>query len=378
VKFIDEYRNSDLAKKLARTIASRSSRPVRIMEFCGGHTHAILRYGLRQLLPTTVETKSGPGCPVCVTATPDLDKAIAIAHLPNVITTTFGDMMRVPGSYSSLQQAKAEGGDVRTVYSVADAVDIARANRQKLVVFLGIGFETTAPTIAAAILKARQEKIANFSVLCLNKLTPPVMKALLDSGEVKLDGIICPGHVSVIIGSHPYEFIPRNYGVSCVISGFEPLDILLCIEKLVTQIENGTPTVESAYTRGVKPEGNKRALQLMEEVFEIDDANWRGIGIVPQSGLRIKSNYEEFDADKIFSIKLQPSREPKGCRCGDIIRGAATPLECSLFKTICTPESPVGPCMVSSEGACAAYYLYGTEANSFGLSKTKKLHSETK
>ncbi len=344
---------------MARRIANRSTRTVRLMEFCGGHTHAILRYGIRQLVPETVEMRSGPGCPVCVTATADLDKAIAMAHLSDVIITTFGDMIRVPGSYSSLQAAKAEGADVRIVYSTIDALEVAKANPGKSVIFIGIGFETTAPTIAASILKAQQEKTENFYVLSLNKLTPPVMKALLGSGEMKLDGIVCPGHVSVIIGSHPYGFIPRDYGVACVISGFEPLDILLCIDRLVEQIEEDEPRVEIAYPRGVKPEGNGKARQLIEEVFDIGGANWRGIGIVPQSGLTIRGKYERFDADRAFSVSLTPPREPKGCRCGDMIRGAATPPECTLFSKACTPETPVGPCMVSSEGACSAYYQYG-------------------
>jgi len=360
VKFIDEYQDSKLVRGLARKIAQRSTKTIRVMEFCGGHTHAILRYGIRQLVPKTVEMRSGPGCPVCVTATIDLDKAIALAHLPDVIITTFGDMIRVPGSYSSLQKAKAEGADIRIVYSTTDAVEIAKANRGKSVIFVGIGFETTAPTVAASILRAQREEIENFYVLSLNKLTPPVMKALLESGETKLDGIVCPGHVSVIIGSHPYEFIPRDYRVACVISGFEPLDILLCIDKLVEQTEKGEPKVEIAYLRGVKPEGNRKARQLMEGVFELGEANWRGIGIVPKSGLKIRRKYERFDADKAFSVSLKPPKEPRGCRCGDIIRGAAMPLECTLFGKACTPESPVGPCMVSSEGACAAYYQYGT------------------
>jgi hydrogenase expression/formation protein HypD len=363
VKFIDEYQDSELAKRLAHRIATQSTKTIRLMEFCGGHTHAIMKHGIRQLVPKTVEMRSGPGCPVCVTATADLDKAIALAHLPNVIITTFGDMMRVPGSYSSLQQSKADGADIRIVYSTIDAVGIAKANPEKSVIFIGIGFETTAPTIAASILKAQQQKIRNFHVLSLNKLTPPVIKALLDSGEVKLDGIICPGHVSVIIGSHPYEFVPRNYGIACVISGFEPLDILLCIDKLVEQIENAQPTVEIAYLRGVKPEGNRKALQLMEKVFELGEANWRGIGTVPQSGLNIRRKYEHFDADRAFSVSLKPPKEPKGCRCGDVVRGAATPPECKLFGKACSPESPVGPCMVSSEGACAAYYQYGSPEN---------------
>ncbi len=363
MKFIDEYQDSRLAKGLAYKIAQRSTKTITLMEFCGGHTHDLRRHGLRQLDPETVEMRSGPGCPVCVTATADLDRAIALAQLPDVIITTFGDMMRVPGSYSSLQQSKAEGADVRIVYSTTDAIELAKANPGKSVIFIGLGFETTAPTIAASILKARQERVENFHVLSLNKLTPPVMKTLLDSGEIKLDGIVCPGHVSVIIGSHPYEFIPREYRVACAISGFEPLDILLGIDKLVEQIEKGEPKVEIAYARGVKPEGNERARQLIEDVFEIAEANWRGIGTVPASGLKVRGKYEQFDADKAFPVNPKPPREVKGCRCGDVIRGSATPLECKLFRQVCTPESPVGPCMVSGEGACAANYQYGTTHN---------------
>ena len=359
MKLIDEYQNSALARKLAIRIANRSAKPIRLMEFCGGHTHAIMRYGIRQLLPETVEMRAGPGCPVCVTATADLDKAIAMAHLAGVIITTFGDMMRVPGSHSSLQQTRAEGADIRVIYSAMDAVEIARSNPQKSVILIGIGFETTAPTIAASTIKAQKEGIENFYVLSLLKLSPPVMKAILELGEVRLDGIICPGHVSVIIGSYPYEFIPKNHNVGCVISGFEPLDILLCIDRLVEQIESGQPKVEIAYRRGVKPEGNEKALELMGEVFEIAQANWRGIGVVPQSGLRVSQKYEHFDADNLFRLNLKPAGEPKGCRCGEILRGIATPPECGLFGKVCTPEKPIGPCMVSSEGACAAYYKYG-------------------
>jgi hydrogenase expression/formation protein HypD len=364
VKFVDEYQDSELVRKLAQRIANHSSQQIRLMEFCGGHTHAIMRYGIRQLVPKTVEMRSGPGCPVCVTATTDLDKAIALSHLPGVIITTFGDMVRVPGSYSSLQKAKAEGADIRIVYSSTDAVEIAKINPKKSVIFIGIGFETTAPTIAASIIKAKREELANFYVLSLLKLTPPVMKALLDLGEVRLDGIVGPGHVCVITGSYPYEFIPKNYGVAYVISGFEPLDILLCVDKLVEQIETGQQKVEIAYRRGVKPQGNKNALELMDEVFEIDGANWRGLGTVPQSGLKIRREYERFDADRAFSVNLKPVREPKGCRCGDILRGVAMPPECKLFAKVCTPENPIGPCMVSSEGACAAYYQYGSLENS--------------
>jgi hydrogenase expression/formation protein HypD len=360
VKFIDEYRDSRLARGLADRIAQRSTRRITLMEFCGGHTHAILRHGIRQMVPPEVEMRSGPGCPVCVTATPDLDKAIALSRLPGVIIATFGDMIRVPGTRSSLQQSKAEGADVRVVYSTIDALELARANPGTPVIFIGIGFEATAPTVAAAILAAEQQSIDNFHVLSLNKLTPPVMKALLDAGDLKLDGIICPGHVSVIIGARPYEFIARDYQIACVISGFEPLDILLSVDKLVEQIESGRPAVEIAYARGVKPGGNEKARRIMEDVFQTGAANWRGIGVIPWSGLKIRSEYEQFDADKAFPVSPeQPPREIEGCCCGDVIRGAATPLECALFRKACTPESPVGPCMVSSEGACAAYHRYG-------------------
>jgi len=361
MKFIDEYRDVELGKKLVAKIEQLSTRPVRLMEFCGGHTVAIMRNGIRQLLPATVEMLSGPGCPVCVTANADIDRAIALAHLPDVIVTTFGDMMKVPGSYSSLQQARAGEADIRIVYSTQDALQIARDNSTKSVIFIGIGFETTAPTIAASILQAEKEGIKNFYVLCLSKLCPPIMKSILDLGEIRLDGIVCPGHVSAIIGSHPYEFIPRDYGVACVVSGFEPLDILLSVAMLVEQIEKNKPQVEIAYRRGVKPEGNQRALELMYSVFEVGGADWRGIGVVPASGLKLRKKFERFDAEQAFSVTLEPVREAKGCICGDILRGIKTPTECKLFRKVCFPEQPVGPCMVSSEGACAAYYQYEAE-----------------
>jgi hydrogenase expression/formation protein HypD len=361
MKFIDEYRDTDLAKKLVSRIKQLSTKPTRLMEFCGGHTVSIMRSGLRQLLPPTVEMLSGPGCPVCVTANADIDRAIALANLPDVIITTFGDMMKVPGSYSSLQQARAAEGDIRIVYSTQDALQIAKDNPAQSVIFIGIGFETTAPTIAASILQAENERIKNYYVLCLSKLCPPIMKAILDLGELKLDGIVCPGHVSAIIGSIPYEFIARDYGVACVVSGFESVDILLSVEMLVEQIESAKPKVEIAYRRIVTLEGNKTALELMDRVFEVGSADWRGIGIVPASGLKIRKKFERFDAEQAFSITLEPVREAKGCICGDILRGVKTPIDCKLFRKTCTPEHPVGPCMVSSEGSCAAYYQYGTE-----------------
>jgi len=359
MKYIHEYRDAEIGRKLLARIRQRSTRPARLMEFCGGHTVGIAKHGIRQLLPETIEMLSGPGCPVCVTANADLDKAIALARLPDVIVTTFGDMVKVPASRSSLQQVRAEGGDVRIVYSTQDALDIARDNPSKSTVFIAVGFETTAPTVAASVLQAGQQGIDNYFVLSQHKLCPPVMKALLDSGEVKLDGIICPGHVSAVIGSRPYEFIPRDYGVACVVSGFEPLDILHCVDMLVAQIENGEPRVEIAYRRGVKPEGNQVALELLYRVFEVCDGNWRGIGAVPDSGLRLRSEYQQYDAERVFEIEPGEPVETRGCICGDILRGVKTPLDCSLFRVVCNPENPVGPCMVSSEGSCSACYQYG-------------------
>ena len=359
MKFISEFRRSELAEGLISQIHRQSKTPARLMEFCGGHTVTIFRYGIRQVLPRTIDMVSGPGCPICVTANADLDKAIALSQIPGVIIATFGDMLKVPGSHSSLQKVKANGADVRTVYSTMDALKIAEADSNKSVVFLGIGFETTAPTIAASVLQAEEKEIGNYYVLSLHKLCPPVIQAILDSGEVKLDGLICPGHVSAIIGSHPWEFIARDYGIPCVVSGFEPLDILQCVDMLVAQIENGESTVEIAYRRGVRPEGNQQALKLMEQVFEPCPARWRGMGEVPDSGLKLRQKYQRFDAELAFDITLSPAYEPAGCICGDILRGVKTPLDCQLFGKACTPQYPVGPCMVSSEGTCSAYYLYG-------------------
>ncbi len=361
MKFIDEYQDRKLADILTTSIATNSSKQINIMEFCGGHTHSIMRYGIREILPQTVELRSGPGCPVCVTSHADIDKVIALAQIDGVIVATFGDMIRVPGSYSSLQQVKAEGADVRVIYSAMDAVELARNNPQKPVILIGIGFETTAPTIAASIIQAYQEGIVNYYVLSLLKRTPPVIKALLKKGEMRLDGIIGPGHVSAIIGSEPYEFIPQDYGVGCVISGFEPIDILLCIDKLVKQSEKNIPHVEIAYRRAVKPEGNKKALEVIASAFAVADADWRGIGVIPKSGFKLKSVYQHFDADIAFQVTLKPVREPVGCLCGDVIRGAAKPTDCLLYGKVCTPESPAGPCMVSNEGACSAYFRYRIE-----------------
>ena len=359
MKFVDEFRDADRALQVIEYIHNTSRRQTRLMEFCGGHTVSIMKNGIRQLLPKNIEMLSGPGCPVCVTSTTDLDKAIALAGLPDVIITSFGDMIRVPGTQSTLQIAKANGSDIRVVYSVLDALRIARENPRKRVVFIGIGFETTAPTVAAALIQAERDNIQNFFVLCLHKTCPPIMKAILDLGEVRLNGIICPGHVSAVIGSRPYEFIVHDYNIACVVSGFEPLDILQTVAMLVNQIERENYSVEIAYRRAVKVDGNSQALKLMDQVFEVNDADWRGIGIVPDSGLKINRNYQRFDAATNFDIKIYPANEPSGCQCGSILRGLSTPVDCGLFGFSCTPEHPIGPCMVSTEGACAAYYHYG-------------------
>ncbi|PVV82872.1 hydrogenase formation protein HypD [Dehalogenimonas alkenigignens] len=359
MKFATEFRDSALAKKLLDGIRRKSTRPANIMEFCGGHTVAIFRYGLRDLLPPHLKLLSGPGCPVCVTSTADLDKVMALARIPGVTITTFGDLIKVPASYGSLDRARAAGADVRTVYSTLDALDIARNNPGKKVVFVGIGFETTAPTVAAAILQADAEKLQNFSVISLHKVTPPVTRALLDAGEVKIQGIICPGHVSAIIGADAWYFIPGRYGIACAVSGFEPLDILHCVDMIVDQIESGAPRVQTAYSRAVRAEGNPQALAMLDRVFEVAPADWRGVGSIPESGLAIREEFAAHDAEKVFEIKLEREpREPAGCLCGEVIRAVKTPEDCKLFRKACTPENPVGPCMVSSEGSCAAYYHF--------------------
>jgi len=361
MKYIDEFRDPALARRLLDDIAARSTRPVNLMEFCGGHTHAIFKFGIRQLLPSTVRLLSGPGCPVCVTANADLDRAIAIARLPEVITTTFGDMLKVPGSRSSLQQARAEGADVRIVYSTLDAVQIAQQNPKHSIVFLGIGFETTAPTIAAAVIQAKVLNLTNFYVLSMHKLTPPATHAILCAGEVRLSGIIGPGHVTTIIGSDAWQFLPHDHGIPVAVAGFEPLDILHGVHSLVEQAESGHPTVTNTYSRSVRPEGNQTAVEMMYRVFEVSNAQWRGLGLVPDSGLTLRKEYAHFDAACAFPVDPGPVREHEGCRCGEMLRGVVTPPECPLFRRACTPQNPIGPCMVSAEGTCAAYFMYSQE-----------------
>ena len=329
------------------------------MQFCGGHVHAVMRYGIGQMLPPGLHLLSGPGCPVCVTSNRDLDFAIALAGLPGVIVATFGDMMRVPGSRSSLQEAKAGGADVRVVYSTLDALGIARKNPQRQVVFLGVGFETTAPTVAASILQAASEDLGNYSVFASLKTTPAATQAVLAAGEVSLSGVLGPGHVSTIIGSRAWEFLAGDHGIPCVIAGFEPLDILRGISWLVEMAEGGRAEVGNAYGRSVKGEGNRVAQEMMDRVFRLGDAQWRGFGLVPKSGLHVRPEYARYDATARHDVDPGPTREHHGCRCGEVLRGTLLPPECPLFGRACTPIHPAGPCMVSSEGACSAFYLYG-------------------
>ena len=358
MKYMDEYRDGAVAKALSERIREISTKRVRLMEICGTHTMAIFRHGIRSLLPETIELVSGPGCPVCVTAMEEIDRAVKLARTPGVIVTTFGDMIRVPGSDSSLQMEQAQGATVKMVYSTFDALKMASENRAREVVFLGIGFETTSPTVAAAIQTAHTHGDANFSVLSAHKLLPPAMDALLSAGNSMVDGFICPGHVTTIIGTSSYENVVKHYKTPCVVTGFEPVDILQGILMLVEQLESGRSEVEIQYTRGVSPEGNPGALKIMNEVFEPCDAPWRGLGVIPGSGLAIRKIYESFDAKNRFDLEVPPAKEPAGCLCAEVLRGAARPPDCKLFRKACTPRTPVGPCMVSSEGTCAAYFKY--------------------
>ncbi|RJQ55599.1 MAG: hydrogenase formation protein HypD [Actinobacteria bacterium] len=358
MKYISEYRDPVLAQNLVEAIHSISTRPVKFMEVCGTHTVAIAKHGLRRMMPENVSLLSGPGCPVCVTANRDIDRALAFAGLEDVIVTTFGDMMKVPGSRSSLTKEKAAGADIRVVYSALDAVDLAQKKPDKNVVFLGVGFETTAPTIAASIVEAKRRNLKNFFVHSVHKTVPEALRALAESGEVDLDGFILPGHVSAIIGSQPYKFLAIRYHLPSVVSGFEPLDVLQTVYMLLRQVDSGRAEVEIQYRRGVLPEGNVVAREMMGRVFETCDADWRAIGVIPGTGLGIRAEYADFDAVARFPVELPEPREPKGCECGKVLTGVKFPYECKLFGRACTPEAPIGPCMVSSEGSCAAYYRY--------------------
>ena len=362
MKYIEEYRNPLIIKNLVGEIhkaAKKVPYTVNFMEVCGTHTMAIGRFGIRQLLPTNIKLLSGPGCPVCVTPDEYIDKAIALSQMKDVIITTFGDMVKVPGSYSSLEKEQAKGKNIQIVYSPLEAFDIAEIHPSRKVIFLGIGFETTAPAVALTIKKAYAIGLKNFTVLSGHKLIPPAMETLIeDDKDVKIDGFICPGHVSAIIGSRPYENIATKYRVPCVIAGFEPSDILEAVLLLTKRILENKTGVENQYKRVVKREGNIRARKIMEEVFDIVDSEWRGIGTIKKSGLAIKERYREFNADKRHPLKIKVNKKRHRCICGDILKGKKIPVDCKLFGKVCRPESPVGPCMVSSEGSCAAYYRY--------------------
>ena len=357
MKYIDEYRDRQKVNFLIEEIKKASTKKITLMEVCGGHTMSIQKFGIPSLLPETINLISGPGCPVCVTDRKYIDQAIAYCRLPDVIITTYGDLIRVPGSTSSLDREKAQGRNIRTVYSVLDALKIAKENPSKKVIFLGIGFETTTPGSAAGVINAKKEGINNFFLYSAHKVMPPAMAALIDE-SVKIDGYIGPGHVSAIAGTRIYNFIPEKFGIGIVVSGFEPIDLLTSILMLVRQFENNTPAVEIQYNRIVKPDGNPTAKKMVDEVLEPRNDWWRGLGVLPNSGMGIRSAYAAFDAERQFDVEVEPTRKDKACICGDVLKGIAKPKECKLFGKGCTPNDPVGPCMVSSEGACHAYYRY--------------------
>ncbi len=342
-----------------KTLATQLARPVHMMEVCGTHTMTAFRSGLRSLLPGNISLLSGPGCPVCVTPTGYIDRAIALSRIKDVTLATFGDLLRVPGTESSLELERARGAQIKVVYSPLDALQDAHEHPERQVIFLGVGFETTAPAVAWTIQKAAAEKCLNFSVLCAHKTMPQAMATLLQGGELRIDGFLCPGHVSSIIGSRPYEFICREYGIPCVVAGFEAGDMILAIEMLLRQLAEKRAAVEIQYTRGVGATGNPQAQAILREVFEEGASEWRGLGIIPGSGLNLRDAFRAHDALRRWpDIALPQPAEPAGCICGDVLRGARAPTECPLFRRRCTPETPVGACMVSSEGACAAYFRY--------------------
>lgn len=369
MKYVNEYRDGRLARSLASSIAriADPGRSYHFMEFCGGHTHAISRYGIEDLLPANVRMIHGPGCPVCVLPIGRIDAAIALAGRPEVTLCTYGDLMRVPGSHgTSLLRAKAAGADIRMVYSTLDAIGIAEAEPERQVVFFAIGFETTTPPTALAIRLAAQKKLSNFSVFCNHVLTPSAIQNILESpdvrslGTVRIDGFIGPAHVSTVIGTEPYNFFAEEFAKPVVVAGFEPLDVMQAILMLIAQVNDGRHEVENQYVRAVTPGGNARAKAEVAEIFELRKSfEWRGLGMVPYSGLRLKEAYAAFDAERRFGIDYVPARDNPACECGAILRGVKKPVDCKLFGTVCTPETPMGSCMVSAEGACAAHWTYG-------------------
>jgi hydrogenase expression/formation protein HypD len=359
MRYLDEFRVPAAARELLREIRAGGGRGT-FMEVCGTHTMAISKAGLRPLLAPDIDLISGPGCPVCVTADADIDRAIALANMPGVVLATFGDMMKVPGTEGSLASASARGASVEVIYSPLEALDLARSHPGKDVVFLGVGFETTAPTVAATVRQARRERLLNFYVLSFHKVVPPALRALVSLDDFRVDGFILPGHVSVIIGSDAYLFLPEEFGMPCVVTGFEATDILQAIARLMKMREQGAG-LEVEYSRAVRPEGNPKALAIMDEVFEPCDAEWRGLFVIPGSGLRLRDEYREMDAG-VWAVKLPEPGRDKGCRCGEILCGRIKPMDCPFFGGRCRPDTPVGPCMVSSEGTCASYFLYSEDA----------------
>ncbi|ADC63706.1 hydrogenase formation protein HypD [Allochromatium vinosum] len=373
MKYIDEFRDQRLARQLAAAIAAEvdPARQYRLMEFCGGHTHAIFRYGVQQLMPPNLRFVHGPGCPVCVLPMARLDQAMAMTREHGVTLCTYGDLMRVPASgRQTLLKAKAAGADVRMIYSTQDVLRIARDEPERQVVFMAIGFETTTPPTAVAILQARAEGLKNLSFLCNHVLTPPALRAILSLAGpdgVRLDGILGPSHVSTVIGTRPYEFVPNQFGIPVVIAGFEPLDVMQSALMLVRQINDGRREVENQYSRAVGEVGNTRALELMARVFVTRPSfEWRGLGFLPESALALADDYADLDAERRFPVRVETSHEIKGCECPAILRGLKEPTECKLFGTVCTPDNPMGACMVSSEGACAAYWSHRTHMPSSG------------
>jgi hydrogenase expression/formation protein HypD len=367
MRYLDEFRDREKARILIREIESlvrkidiAKKRPIQIMEVCGGHTHSIFRYGIQGMLPKEIELVHGPGCPVCVLPMGRVDDCVAIASRPEVILTTFGDAMRVPGSKKSLLQAKADGVDVRMVYSPMDALALARKNPEREVVFFAIGFETTMPSTALTILQAENDGITNFSVFCNHITIVPTIKAILDSPDLHLDGFLGPGHVSMVIGTAPYQFIARFYRRPMVVAGFEPLDILQSIWMVLKQIKEGRADIENQYARIVPDAGNSPALQALSRVYELREFfEWRGLGSIDHSGVKLRAAYAHFDAERKFAIANVKIADPKSCQCGEVLKGVIKPWQCKVFGSACTPETPLGALMVSSEGACAAYYQYG-------------------
>jgi hydrogenase expression/formation protein HypD len=384
MKYVDEFRDPVKAQtlkhaihELVKQIPSAAERPLQIMEFCGGHTHTIFRYGIEQLLPKNIELVHGPGCPVCVLPMGRVDDCVALAERPNVIFTTFGDAMRVPGSKKSLLQAKAEGADVRMVYSPLDSLTLARKNPDREVIFFALGFETTMPSSALTVLQAEAEGIKNFSLFCNHITTVPTIKAILDSPDMRLDGFLAPGHVSMVVGEQPFQFITASYNKPIVITGFEPLDILQSIWMVLKQLAENRCEVENQYKRIVPVDGNEPGLDAISKVFELREFfEWRGLGSIDHSGIRMRNEYALYDAEQKFTVPNLKIADPKSCQCGEVLKGVIKPWECKIFGGACTPENPMGALMVSSEGACAAYYNFGNLPELLAKRKATKPEGE--